>query len=233
MTSAIVQVFQGHEVRIVEIDGDIWWVAADVCRAIEISNPTQAMSRLDEDEKSTLCLNEGIGAGNPNVNIINQYGLFSLILSSRKPSAKAFKRWVTHEVLPSIAAKGSYSIPNPEPEPAQKALPGTSLERWAELIRDLGYQDSPLIKSALQQRLTEELSGNANTTGEVLVLLTVRANQLGCPHSKIKDGSELGKYIKRRGFVPLPKKVQHGKYEVNVYRLSPDLDNAIIDYCAA
>jgi prophage antirepressor-like protein len=231
MTQAIVQVFQNHEVRIVEIDGDVWWVAADVCKAIELLNPRQVLDRLDEDEKGVISM-DTLG-GVQKVNIINQYGLFSLILSSRKPSAKAFKRWVTHEVLPSIASKGSYSIPKPEPEPAQKSLPGTSLERWAELIRDLGYQESPLIKSALQQRITEELSGNANTNAEVLVLLTVRANQIGCPHSKIKDGSELGKYIKRRGFIPLPSKVQHGKYPANVYQLSPELDKAIIDYCEA
>lgn len=139
------------------------------------------------------------------------------------------------EWIEELLTTGNVNIgpdPIPEPEPAQKALPGTSLERWAELIRDLGYQDSPLIKSALQQRLTEELGGNAKTSDEVLVLLTVRANQLGCKHSAIGNGSELGKYVLRRGFKPVDK-VQHGKYGVNVYRLSPELDGAIMDYCAA
>lgn len=231
MSSAIVQVFQDQEVRIVDIDGAIWWVAADVCKAIEVSNPTQALNRLDDDEKSTLCLSEGIGSGNPNVNIINQYGLFSLILSSRKPSAKAFKRWVTHEVLPSIAAKGSYSIPNPEP--AQKALPPeTSLEKWGELIRDLGLTKSPIVMSAFEQRLSEELTGKT-LPGDVdaPILLTVRANQLGCPHSIIGTGSLLGKYIRAKGFEPLGKS-QHGKYSVNAYRASADLDAAILEFCA-
>lgn len=191
-------------------------------------NPRQVLDRLDEDEKGVISM-DTLG-GEQKVNIINQYGLFSLILSSRKPSAKAFKRWVTHEVLPSIAAKGSYSIPNPEPEP--KSLPGTSLERWAELIAALpGLANSPIVMSALQCRVAEELSGcRAANPVDTPILLTVRANQLGCPHFTIGDGSMLGKYIIACGFEPIGKE-QHGRYKVNVYRPSPELDAAIVDFC--
>lgn len=91
------------KVRIVMIDGEPWFAAADVCNALDIRNPSQAISRLDEDEKIiTLISNEGNQRGNPNVAVVNEPGLYTLILGSRKPEAKAFKRWITHEVLPAI-----------------------------------------------------------------------------------------------------------------------------------
>lgn len=95
------------EIRAAEINGEPWFIAADVCRALEIGNSRQALTRLDDDEKNTVILNDGI-PGNPNMTIINEAGLYALVLSSRKPEAKAFKRWVTHEVLPTIRQHGAY-----------------------------------------------------------------------------------------------------------------------------
>ena len=91
------------KVRTVMIDGEPWFSAADVCNALDIRNPSQAISRLDEDEKIiTLISNEGNQRGNPNVAVVNEPGLYTLILGSRKPEAKSFKRWITHEVLPAL-----------------------------------------------------------------------------------------------------------------------------------
>ena len=95
------------EIRAAEINGEPWFIAADVCRALEIGNSRQALTRLDDDEKNTVILNDGI-PGNPNMTIINEAGLYALVLSSRKPEAKTFKRWVTHEVLPAIRQHGAY-----------------------------------------------------------------------------------------------------------------------------
>ena len=72
-----------------------------------MANPRDAMGRLDDDEKNTVVLTDGI-PGNPNKTIVNEYGLYALVLSSRKPEAKAFKRWITHEVLPIIRKTGGY-----------------------------------------------------------------------------------------------------------------------------
>ena len=72
-------------------------MAADVCRALGIGNSRTATVRLDDDEKSTAVLNRGTSGGNPNMTIVNEPGLYALVLSSRKPEAKAFKRWITHE----------------------------------------------------------------------------------------------------------------------------------------
>ena len=71
-------------------------MAADVCRALGLGNSRMATDKLDEDEKNTVSLIDG-NRGNPNMTVINEPGLYSLVLSSRKPEAKAFKRWIMHE----------------------------------------------------------------------------------------------------------------------------------------
>lgn len=105
------------EVRTVMQDGEPWFVAADVCRALEIGNTSQALSRLDNDERfTTLISNEGAATGKSNMAFINEPGLYSLVLGSRKPEAKAFKRWITHEVIPSIRKTGVYAAPTVDSE---------------------------------------------------------------------------------------------------------------------
>ena len=90
-------------------DGEPWWLAADVCSVLDLGNVGQAINRLDADEKSDIISNDGT-PGNPTKAIINESGLYSLILGSRKPEAKAFKKWVTSEVLPQIRKTGSYGV---------------------------------------------------------------------------------------------------------------------------
>jgi len=101
--------FENNEVRTLTIDEEPWFIAKDICDVLEVGNPSQALNRLDDDEKNTIILNEGIG--NPQKSIVNEFGLYTLILSSRKPEAKEFKRWVTHEVIPTIRKTGSYQTP--------------------------------------------------------------------------------------------------------------------------
>ena len=106
-----IQVFNDEQfgvVRTVLQDGEPWFVAVDVCRALEIANSRDAVSRLDADEKNTVVLTDGI-RGNPQKVIVNEPGLYALVLSSRKSEAKAFKRWITHEVIPSIRKHGLYA----------------------------------------------------------------------------------------------------------------------------
>lgn len=136
--------FGNLSIRTIDRDGEIWFVASDVCDALELSNPSAAISRLDDDERSmfnigqgnTLSSNEGIAGarGNPNTNIISESGLYSLVMSSRKAEAKQFKRWVTHEVLPAIRKTGRYEAP-------QAALPlgGEQLSRDQILEDALNY----------------------------------------------------------------------------------------------
>ena len=104
------QIFENKDfgkVRTVTLDGAPCFVAADVCRALDIGNPTDALRRLDDDEKALVSI-EGISNGNNKVNIVNESSLYSLVLGSRKPEAKQFKRWITHEVIPTIRKTGGY-----------------------------------------------------------------------------------------------------------------------------
>ncbi len=87
-------------------DGTLWWVATDVCRALSIKDVSMAIKKLDDDEKGTNKI--GTPGGPQELTIINEPGLYSLILRSRKPEAKIFKRWVTHDVLPAIRKTGGY-----------------------------------------------------------------------------------------------------------------------------
>lgn len=108
-TNVIPFSFGKHQVRTVLISEQPWFAAADVCSALAIVNTTRALSRLDEDEKGVHSMNTLGGA--QTLGIVNESGLYSLILTSRKTEAKAFKKWVTAEVLPAIRKHGCYEEP--------------------------------------------------------------------------------------------------------------------------
>lgn len=105
------QIFNNPEfgpVRAVEHDGEPWFVGKDVANALGYSNTRDALDRhVDDDDKNSVVNPDG-KRGNPNVTIINESGLYSLILSSKLPAAKKFKRWVTAEVLPALRRNGGY-----------------------------------------------------------------------------------------------------------------------------
>lgn len=103
---------QFGQIRVAMRDGEPWFVAADVCKALEVDNSRQATSRLDEDEKfTTVISNDGAATGKSSMAFVNEPGLYSLVLSSRKPGAKTFRRWIIQEVIPSIRKHGAYVDP--------------------------------------------------------------------------------------------------------------------------
>ncbi len=101
-----IQVFnyEANEIRTVQHDNDVWFVAKDVCDVLGLTNPTVAINSLDDDERSKFFLGR-----QGETNIINESGLYTLILRSNKPNAKAFRKWVTGTVLPSIRQTGFYA----------------------------------------------------------------------------------------------------------------------------
>lgn len=107
------QIFENPEFGEIRVtineDGEPLFVAADVCRVLEIGNPSDAVARLEADDR-TLVLIEGASNGKP-VNAVTEPGLYSLVLGSRKKESRAFKRWITHEVIPSIRKHGAYMTP--------------------------------------------------------------------------------------------------------------------------
>ena len=137
----IVKLYKDNPVRIIEKDGEPWFVAKDVCNVLELANPRSSMALLDEDERGVHSMDTP--SAKQEMAIISEAGLYSLILRSRKPEAKAFKRWVTHEVLPSIRKTGAYLAPN------------LSLEKLQKIIEAIGEQYKMLIESnsVLRQQL--------------------------------------------------------------------------------
>lgn len=98
--------YEGNEVRTIQRNGEPWWVLKDVCDVLELSNSRMVADRLDEDEKGVSIV-DTLG-GKQELTVISESGLYNVILLSRKPEAKKFKRWVTHEVLPQIRKHGAY-----------------------------------------------------------------------------------------------------------------------------
>lgn len=138
--------FESYAIRVTNHGGDPWFVLADVCRVLEHSNPSMAAKGLDDDEKDTLNIAEGTqsGPGNPNVTIINESGLYSLILTSRKPAAKRFKKWVTAEVLPSIRKTGVFAVR----QDARPAFPDTeAIRRIDGISRMLSHKAAETEKA--------------------------------------------------------------------------------------
>lgn len=103
-------VYSGEQLRTVQRDDGLWWVLRDVCRVLNIGNVTDTKKRLDPDEVDLTDLIDSMGRVQ-STTIINEPGLYAVILRSDKPEAKQFKRWVTHDVLPSIRKTGAYGVP--------------------------------------------------------------------------------------------------------------------------
>lgn len=136
--------YEGTDVRVVlDEAGEPWFVAADVCRVLDHSNPTMAVAGLDDDEKGLRNV-ETLG-GTQSLAVVTEPGLYALIIRSRKPEAKQFKRWLTHDVLPAIRKTGTYVAPASELDQikalhaavgtllAQNAVDAPKAAAWDEL----------------------------------------------------------------------------------------------------
>ncbi|MEW5890074.1 MAG: Bro-N domain-containing protein, partial [Pseudomonadota bacterium] len=119
--------FEGRQVRVVtDAQGEPWFVAADVCAALHLPDTHKAVARLDDDEKGRNSI-PTLG-GDQEMTVVNEPGLYSLVLGSRKPEAKRFKRWVTHEVLPAIRKTGRYALSG------TPALPAPTQDRVCSIL---------------------------------------------------------------------------------------------------
>ena len=111
--------YKDYALRTVEIEGEFWFIAKDVCDILGYTNVTKTLNdHLDDDERNTLTIRERTSSkgGNPNMNVINESGLYTLIMRSNKKEAKKFRKWVTSEVLPNLRKTGKYSLNDSEYE---------------------------------------------------------------------------------------------------------------------
>jgi len=142
MTTMQSWIYQDEEVRTMLINGEPCFIANDLCAVLELSNPRQTISYLDEDEKG-VTTNDTLG-GNQQMSYVTEAGMYSLVLRSRKPEAKAFKRWLTHEVLPSIRKIGGYQrSPMTEDDIVAQALQITSAR--VKALESKVQQDAPKV----------------------------------------------------------------------------------------
>ncbi len=158
MSNLTVFQFEQNEVRFVGTADDPWWVAADVCAVLGIKNIGDALSRLDDDEKKDdIVITDAIGRSQA-VWCINESGLYSLVLTSRKPQAKRFRKWVTSIVLPSIRSSGSYALAQ-EPKEPQNAL--TPEKPSLQELSD--FYELTLAKAGIDQRIVASVKINGMT----------------------------------------------------------------------
>lgn len=182
---------QFGQVRTVNMGGEPWFVAVDVCNTLNINNPTAALSRLEDDERMTLSLSEGHSGqrgGARKLNVVNEFGLYTLILRSRKPEAQAFRRWITHEVIPSIRKNGAYMADaviahleeNPELVPEYLNHLRDENARAKELRRQLDTVNGQL---AIAQPKADYY--NAYVNNEDALCFRYVAKELGVPERKL------------------------------------------------
>lgn len=155
--------FNNADLSVYIINREPHWIAADICEILDHTNPTMALKSLDEDEYLTYTM---FRAGQDrSVNLVNEAGLYHLIFTSRKPEAKTFRRWVTHEVLPSIRKTGRYSLNGNEVEFSQNDIlflieaerKGSAYAR--QILMDYGFNPAP---ASLNPRQLEMFTGETS-----------------------------------------------------------------------
>ena len=196
----MLKVFEKAEfgrVRVVECEGEPWFVAKDVCEYLELTDVSKTISLLDDDEKGTNSIRTP--GGEQQMLVVSEPGLYSLILRSRKPEAKAFKRWVTHEILPSIRKTGHYGAPETEDEILARALVIAEgrLGMLSHAVSELQEQialDAPKVELAEAIMETEECV-SINQFAKILKQrgLDIGANRL------YRDLRRDGYLMRRRG----------------------------------
>lgn len=172
MDNTIVKVFENRQfgnLRVVADEhGEPWFVANDICKCLDIQNPSMAMKQLDDDERAKFNLGRQGEA-----NFVNEAGFYTLVLRSRKPEAKMFRRWVTHEVLPAIRRDGGYMV-------AREDEPEDVLMARALLIADRAIKERD--KRIAEMRPKE-----------------IFADAVSASHTSILVG-ELAKLLKQNGY---------------------------------
>lgn len=211
--------FKGAALRtLTDETGEPWFVAKDVCDVLELSNVGQALARLDNDEKSSITLNDGT-PGNPNRAIVSESGLYALVLASRKPEAHEFKRWVTHEVLPQIRKTGGY-IPTTDADDDMTILAKAVMigqRTMEEQKRRIAAQESHINELEPKARFADAVAASDGTCliGELAKML--RQNGLDIGQNRLfeilRQDGYLGKTGSNRN-VPTQKAMDLGLFRI-------------------
>ena len=220
--------FENQEIRFVGTANNPWWVAADICTVLDIKNVSQKLQTLDEDERSMLNIGRQGEAW-----CVNEFGLYSLILSSRKPEAQKFKKWVTNEVLPAIRKTGSYSI-----------TPETVTNKLSEAAFILDIAARSAVTAGVDPEIAEQLrlEGLAKLFPEYGDVLLMQKNAIASvkplpelPMTPTEIGEKLAVrlgYVKISAFKVNSKLLELG-YQVSITRIKKSNGKEIHDYYQA
>lgn len=169
------------DIRVIQgEDNEPWFVAKDICETLGFTRPSDALRGLDSEEKQVVNITTQNMRGNPNTNIINESGLYSLILRSRKPEAKKFKKWVTSEVLPTIRKHGIYAT--------------------EDMVEKMLNDPTTMIKTL--ERLRDEREKRVEAEKRVAILSHVNKTYTATEIAKecnLKSAIELNKYLHKKG----------------------------------
>lgn len=187
--------YESSEIRTVQKEGEPWWVLADVCKVLELSTPSRVAERLEKDEVSQTHTIDRMGR-TQNTTIINESGLYAVILRSDKPQAKPFRKWVTNEVLPSIRKHGAYMTE----QTLERALtsPDFLIELATQLKAEQAQRKRLETAIAVQSQQIAELQPKASYYDVVLnckdlISITSIAKDYG------KSGTWLNRYLNQSG----------------------------------
>lgn len=187
--------YEQQQVRMVERKGEPWFVLADLCHILGLSNPTMVSKKLDEDERAK----SDLGLQEKNVTIVNESGMYAVILRSDKPQAKPFRKWVTSEVLPQIRKTGAYAMgggtdyrkENEELRRKNAQIREQNAKiRTAQLLWKISEKTDTDYKQVLHARITHLLTGEyllplpevserTYSAAEIGERLGVSANKIG------------------------------------------------------
>ena len=204
---------QFGQVRTITKDGEPWFVVADVCKALELSDTSKAAERLDADELTRIKFVSG--GQEREMFFANEPGLYSLVLGSRKPEAKAFKRWITHEVIPAIRKHGMYATPETaeqilnNPDFLIKTLETLKQERAARMEAEKTNQlNAPkvLFADSVAQAESDIL------IGELAKLLKQNGVETG--QNRLYDRLRKDGYIMKNSTIPTQKAMEAGLFRV-------------------
>ena len=208
-----IQIFK-HEkfgdIRTLNKDGEPWFVGKDVASVLGYTNHRKALiDHVDEDDKGvTICDTLG---GRQQITIINESGLYSLILSSKLPQAKEFKRWVTNEVLPQIRKTGGYI-------PLNDCEDGADIMARALMIaqRTIEQKDALLEMQKPKVRFAEAVTGSDGSIliGELAKLITQNGYEIG--RTRLFDWLRRNGYLFKNSTEPIQKWVEKGLFETKV-----------------
>ena len=214
-----IQIFKNEQfgqIRVVERDGEPWFVAVDICGALDIANSRDALTRIDEDEKG-VALTDTLG-GAQEVAVVNEPGLYSLVLGSRKSEARAFKRWITHDVIPAIRKTGMYATPATveamlaNPDTMIQVLQAFKDEREQRLALQMqAIEDAPKVAFAD----AVETSTDSCLVGQLAKIIRQNGYEIGA--------NRLFEYLRREGYLcktgsnrnmPTQRSMEAGWFEV-------------------